>query len=111
MDKIERYRQILQQIVTNQAEYSPSHGEIETLPICDTKQDNYLLVDVGWDQTGRVYSVIAHLSLREGKIWVERDGLERGITRELLEAGIPQEDIELAFYRPERRALVDFTLT
>ena len=111
MDKVDHYRQIIQQIIAHHAEYTPSHGKIETLPICDTKQDNYLLLDVGWDQTGRVYSVIFHLSLREAKVWIERDGLEAGIARELLEAGIPKEDIVLAFYRPERRALIDFAVT
>ena len=108
MDKIERYRQIIQQIVAHHAEYAPSHGQIETFPICDTNQDDYLLLDIGWDQTGRVYSVIFHLSLRDGKVWIEQDGLETGITPELLEAGIPKDDIVLAFYRPERRALIDF---
>lgn len=111
MDKIDRYRQIIQQIIAHHAEYTPSHGEIETVPICDTRYDNYLLLDVGWDKTGRVYSVILHLRLREAKIWVEQDGLEAGIAQELLEAGVPKEDIVLGFYRPDRRALVDFTLT
>ena len=110
MDKVDRYRQIIQQIVAHHAEYTPSHGDIDTLPICDTSQDNYLLLDIGWDQTGRVYSVIFHLSLRDAKVWVEQDGLEAGITQELLEAGIPKEDIVLAFYRPERRDLIDFSL-
>lgn len=110
MDKVSRYRQILQQMISHYAEHPPSHGEVETVPIYDLHQDAYLLLDVGWDQTGRVYSVVLHLSLREAKVWVERDGLESGIAQELLAAGIPQEDIVLAFYRPERRAMIDFTV-
>lgn len=89
MDKVSHYRQILQQMISHYAEQSPSHGEIETVPIYDTHQDNYLLMDVGWDQTGRVYSVVLHLSLREAKVCVEYDGLETGITQELLAAGNP----------------------
>lgn len=111
MDKVNHYRQIVQQMINHHAEQTPSHGEIETVPICDVNQDSYLLLDMGWDQTGRVYSVILHLRLHEGKVWIERDGLETGIAEALLEAGISKDDIVLAFYRPERRAMIDFAIS
>jgi len=34
MDQLNRYQQMLQQLVTHHAEYNPSHGRIETFPIC-----------------------------------------------------------------------------
>lgn len=80
------------------------------MPICDTVYDNYLLMDIGWDKTGRVHAVVFHLRIRNGKIWVEWDGIEDGISQELLDAGIPKEDIVLAFYRPERRSLTEFAI-
>ncbi|MBI2876168.1 MAG: XisI protein [Candidatus Tectomicrobia bacterium] len=110
MDKVDSYRRIIQQIVAHHAEYAPSHGQIEAIPICDIPHDNYLLMDVGWDRTGRVHAVVFHLRIREGKIWVEWDGTEPGITQELLEAGVPKEEIVLAFYRPERRTLTEFAI-
>ena len=110
MDKVEHYREIIQQIIAHHAEQSPSHGQIETIPVCDAAHDNYLLVDVGWDHSGRVYAVIFHLSLRNAKIWIEQDGIEDGIAQELVEAGVPKEDIVLAFYRPERRAITEFAV-
>ena len=108
MDKVDTYRNVVCQIVMRHANYVPSHGRIESLPICDTSRDNYLLLDVGWDRTGRVHSVVLHLRIQDGKIWVEWDGTESGIVQELLEAGVPKEDIVLAFYRPERRAMTEF---
>lgn len=107
MDKLNNYRHIIQQVVARHAELVPGHGQIETMPICDTTHDNYLLVDVGWDKTGRVHAIVFHGHLRDGKVWVEWDGAKPSITQELLEAGIPKEDIVLAFYRPERRALIE----
>ena len=56
-----------------------------------------MVVDVGWDQPGRVNAVILHVALRNGKVWVEADGIAEGITQELLAAGIPKQDIALAF--------------
>lgn len=110
MDKLETYQQIIQKIVGKHAQYKPSHGQIETVQVCDLECDNYLLLDVGWDRTGRVHAVVFHLRIREGKIWIEWDGTEHGITRELLEAGILKEDIVLGFYRPERRAITGFSV-
>lgn len=110
MDKLEAYRRIIQKIVERHAQYTPSHGQIETVPICDTTHEHYLLMDIGWDKPGRVHAVVIHLHIREGKIWVEWDGTEHGVTQELLDAGVPKEDIVLAFYRPERRFLTEFAV-
>jgi len=108
MDKLENYRYIINQIVARHAQYHPSHGHIEPIPVCDETHDNYLLLDVGWDRTGRVHAVVFHLRLKDNKVWVEWDGTEPGVTQELLDAGIPKDDIVLAFYRPERRSLTEF---
>ena len=111
MDKLERYRQILQKIIGKHAAYKPTYGDIETVPVCDLAHDNYLLMDIGWDRTGRVHAVDLHFRIKEDKIWIEWDGTENGITEELLEAGVLQEDIVLGFYRPERRSMIDFSVT
>ncbi len=60
MDMLEHYRQIVKQTLSRQAAFSPSHGQIETIPVFDEKTDNYMVVDVGWDQPGRVHAVILH---------------------------------------------------
>ncbi len=108
MDKVSNYRGIIEQILAQHAEQTPSHGQIETIPVFDERNDNYMVVDVGWDRTGRVHAVILHLHLQQGKVWIELDGTEEGIAQELLDAGIPKQDIVLAFYRPERRKLTEF---
>ena len=110
MDKLVSYRRALQKIIAHHAQYTPSHGQIETIPICDEVHDNYLLMDIGWDRTGRVHTVAFHLRIRDSKIWIEWDGTESGIAQELLNAGIPKEDIVLAFYRPKRRELTEFAV-
>ena len=38
------------------------------------------------------------------------DGTEEGIALELVELGIPREDIVLGFYRPERREITEFAI-
>ena len=100
----------MQELVERHERYVPSHGQIEPMPIIDTLHDQYLLVDAGWDTTGRVHAVVFHLRIRDGKIWIEWDGTE-GITEELIDAGVPKHDIVLAFYRPERRMLTEYAVS
>lgn len=108
MDRLDTYRQLVQKTLSKHAELAPSHGQIECVPVFDERNDNYLLIDFGWERTGRVYSVAVHIRLKDGKIWIERDGTEEGVAEELVQAGAPQEDIVLAFYRPERRRITEF---
>ncbi len=107
MDKLEHYRQILRKIIEKHSAYKLTYGDIETIQICDLVHDNYLLINVGWDQTGRVHAVDLHLRIKEDKIWVEWDGTENDVTEELLEAGVLPEDIVLGFYRTERRSMIN----
>lgn len=110
MDKIDSFRGIIKQILSQHAEHTLGYGDIETIPTFDERNDSYLLLDVGWGKTGRVYAVSLHLRIKENKIWVERDNTDVGITEELLEAGIEKEDIVLGFYRPDRRKITEFAI-
>jgi len=108
--KLDHYRKIIAQIIQKHGHYKPSHGEIETLIVNDAIADNYLLLDTGWDKTGRVHAVVFHIRIIDEKIWIEVDGTEKGIALELIDLGIPKEDIVLGFIRPKHRHLTDFSI-
>lgn len=110
MDTLTAYRSIVKRILSEHAEQVPSHGKVETLPLFDDSHNNYAVIDLGWDRMGRVHAVVLHVRLQNGKIWIEQDGTEEGVAGELLNAGIPKEDIVLGFYRPERRVITDFAV-
>lgn len=107
VDKHNHYRQILQQIVERHAAMPAEPEDLEAIPICDTVHDHYLLMDVGRSGTGRTGYVVFHLRLRDGKVWIERDGIEYGIAQDLLEAGIPEEDIVMSYYRQPPQPLTE----
>jgi hypothetical protein len=69
-----------------------------------------MVMDIGWNNAGRVHSVPIHLRIKNDKIWLEWDGTDQEIAQQLINAGVPQEEIVLAFYRPERRKLTGFAL-
>ncbi|NET64747.1 MAG: hypothetical protein F6K63_10250 [Moorea sp. SIO1G6] len=51
MEKLEKYRLIIRQLLTNHArlEANNSDSEIEGQVIFDTEHDHYQLLDIGWD--------------------------------------------------------------
>jgi hypothetical protein len=95
MDKLTFYRQTICNFLQEQAKLVPVSGQIETETIFDLKSDRYLLLHLGWNNQQRIYGVVFHLELREGKIWIQENTTDFSIAEELLERGIPKEDIVL----------------
>ncbi|MEM8639972.1 MAG: XisI protein [Cyanobacteria bacterium P01_G01_bin.54] len=105
---LEHYQKLVHQVVTDYAQYKPSRGEIELQVF--SGHDSVLLISFGWQGNRRVHSVILHLRIANEKIWIERDETEEGVTQDLLDLGVPTEDIVLAFYHLEDRKLTDFAV-
>ncbi|MCC3594878.1 MULTISPECIES: XisI protein [Microcoleus] len=110
MEKLTQYRSIAREVIDEYARYKPSYGQSDMAAVYDIDRDHYLLVSFGWNGDRRVYSTILHLRIFEGKLWIERDETEEGVTQDLLDRGVFQKDIVLAFYHYEDRKLTDFAI-
>jgi len=110
MDKINRYREHIQQLLNLYAINKPSYGEIETEVITDLEHDHYQLVHVGWNNKRRVYGCVLHFDIKQGKVWIQYNGTERHVAEELVELGVPKEDIVLGFHSPYRREFTDYAV-
>ena len=100
MERVEQYRACIRQLLTNKAtlEQSSSNTEIECQLIFDTEHDHYQLLDVGWDELKRVYNCFIHLDIKDSKIWIQRNMTEADLAQELIEMGVPKEDIILGLH-------------
>ncbi|USR91170.1 XisI protein [Phormidium yuhuli AB48] len=104
MDRVAKYREIIQKLLTEYSTGSPVlGGEIESETVFDLKADRYLVVDLGWNGTGRIYNCLIHLEIRSGKIWIQRNQTDCSLTDELLSQGVEREDIILGLQPPELR--------
>ena len=108
MDTIEHYRHLIESILTDLASIPYAHGDIELQTIFDREKDHYVLMLVGRDGVRRVHGCLVHVDIRGEKLWIQRDGTERGVARELLEAGVSKDHIVLAFRSPEMRKDTNF---
>ena len=101
------YPEIVQNILESHAKNS-SNCQTEVQLLFDPERDRYQVMNIGWQGLTRVFGCIIYVEIKEGKIWIERDGTEIGVANELVEAGVPKQDIVLAFKAPYKRKFTDF---
>ena len=111
MDKLASYRKHIEAILTRYGSYKPSYGDVEVQLVFDRERDRYLVLSVGWKGDRRVRGCVLHVDIQNGKIWIQHDGTEGGIANELVELGVPKQDIVLAFHVPYRRQFTDFAVS
>jgi hypothetical protein len=110
MDKVARYCALIEKILCEWAELdrkNPTPG-VESCCISDEQHNHFLLMDIGWQDTHRILRTMLNVRTKEGKIWIEEDWTEEGITKDLLSAGVPKEDIVLGFHSPYLRSLREY---
>lgn len=110
MDNLERYRQIIRNILKQYVNITYANADIENQSVFDPETDQYLIVSTGWSPEGRIHGCLIHVGIKDGKIWIQRDGTEDGVANELVQAGIPKEEIVLGFHEPEVRPYTGFAV-
>lgn len=108
---IKQYRQYIQNILLEKSQRSSKNKiftEYEVQTIFDTERDHYQLLSVGWRNNKRNFGCILHLDIKDDKIWIQHDSTDIGIANQLVEMGVPKEDIVLAFHEPEVRQFTGF---
>jgi hypothetical protein len=110
MDRVDRYRSIVRKVIEEYAEGKPSRGEIESEAIIDPERDHYEVMFVGWHGQRRVHGSVVHIDVKNGKVWIQHDGTNRPVAEELMAAGVPREDIVLAFHPADVRPLTGFAV-
>jgi len=102
---------LIQDILREYGAYKPSYGEVEVETIFLPAQGHYQLMSVGWHGQSRIHGCQLHVDIKDGKIWIQHDGTEEGIANRLVAAGVPKEDIVLAFQSPFKRKFTEFAVS
>lgn len=110
MGTVKKYPQIIQTVL-NEYAGNPSHGDIRAEVIVDRDQKHFELMHVGWDGTRRVHGTVLHLDIIDGKIWIQHDGTAPGIALDLVAAGVPREEIVLAFRPADVRQYTGYAVS
>lgn len=108
MDKVARYREYIQKLLTQYAEDDVSDDEVEVQLIFDTDRDRYLWMNVGWQHFNRIYRCIIHFDIKDGKIWLQQNLTDQNPAEDLVRIGVPREDIVLGLQPPYKRPYTQY---
>jgi XisI protein len=103
MANLENYRQYVQSLLNEHGKFKPTNGDIDNELIVDTLNDHYQLIHVGWNGLKRVYHSIIHFDIKDSKIWIQQNMTDVDLAAELVNMGVPKEDIVLGLQPPYKR--------
>ena len=103
MDKLEKYRQFVQEILSSHAEIANTNNTVKDELIFDTERDHYQLAYVGWRGDKRVFGPVMHFDIIDGKIWIQYNGTEESVAERLEQMGVPTSDIVIGFHSAFKR--------
>ncbi|MGL5194493.1 MAG: XisI protein [Chroococcales cyanobacterium] len=112
MDKLTDYPKLIKTLLMAHVNRCQEHPDpnSETFLISDEAQGHYLWMTLGWQKGERFSGATVYVRLRDQKFWIEEDWTEEGIATELVAAGVPKEDIVLAFHEPQMRCETGFAV-
>jgi hypothetical protein len=110
MDRLTHYQQIVQELLISYAQTKPAYGEFEVETVFDTQRKHYQIVHFGWHHQRWVHQCIIHLDIRNEKVWIFNNSTEHDIAADLVELGVPKQDIVLGFYPPYMREMSDYAV-
>lgn len=98
MDKLATYAAIITKTLHKYAAIPPDNApDLRQQVLADQSGHHYQLLSLGWKGDTFTFRVIFHFDIIDGKVWLQRNQSDILIADELVEAGIPKEDIVLGF--------------
>ncbi|NEO30468.1 MAG: XisI protein [Symploca sp. SIO3C6] len=104
-------KQAIVKVLQDYVEFLGKDPESGSQLVIDETQNHYLLIEIGWHSSRRIYGTLIHIDIIDQKIWIQQDGTEEGIANELVNLGISPKQIVLAYKTPERRKITDFAVS
>jgi hypothetical protein len=108
MDTRLNYPALAKKVLNDYVDFFRDGGITSLRTLFDDKQQRYILLRVDWNQEKYIHYLVVHLEIIGGKFWILKDNTEEGIATDLLEAGVPKEQIVLGFQKPSVRPYTEF---
>ena len=110
MEKLQLYQKKIKEILDAYVAATKPNINEEVYVVTDDVKKHFLLYHNSWQNSSRDYGCILHIRLKNEKVYVEYDGTDVGFADTFVEAGIPKQDIVLAFHAPAKRPYTGFAI-
>lgn len=107
---VENLRGAIAKVFRSWEDFPGAISRFRITSVMDVAQDCYTLTHVDFENRRYKSNLLAHLEIRDSKIWILTDNTEEGIATELVEAGIPKSFIVLGYYPPVMREMGEFAV-
>jgi hypothetical protein len=109
VETVEAHRRAIHRVLDEYRAFlaSQTSSDVDTEVISDDEHGQYMLMRIGWRGETRVRRALFYLRLRNDRIWIEEDWTKDGIANELVQAGVPRQNIVLAFQEPVVRSAAE----
>ncbi len=111
MENITDLKNKVRQELEYRASLSPSNApDLKRHLIANQSQTDFVLLNIGWFNGNFKNSVLYHIQIKDGKIWILTDNTDVGIASKLAERGISKSDIVLGFLPKYAREMSEFSV-
>jgi hypothetical protein len=93
------FKECVKQLLCQYEYLKDEDSEVEL--IFDDERMRYMALWVGWHKYKRVHQCIVHIDIVGDRIFIQCNDTEDSLVAELVERGIPQENISLGFIHPK----------
>lgn len=108
MDTDRKYAAIVRQVLQDIASLTPTTETVRPEVVCDENLGHYHVGEVGWDANERIDTILVHIDIVDGKVWLQYNGTDLRVAEELVRAGVPRDHIILGFQPPQYRKYTDY---
>lgn len=101
MEKIERFQQIIIQVLQEWLEVKSSHDkDVKNYLLVDKENHHFQLLRMGWADESYVFNPLIHFDIIDEKIWLQANNTDVDVAEDLVLAGIDRQDIVLGLQPP-----------
>lgn len=108
MVNLDKYRTLIKQLLSEYTAYDRMPQNFEIQLIFDEERDHYMWFHLGWEGSKRIYYPVIHFDIKDGKIWLQQNLTELDPAEDLVNLGVPKEDIILGLHPPYKRPYTDY---
>ena len=111
MGKLDKYREYILGIMNEYKNSNMIPRDVDDQLVIDRENDHYLFIRAGWHKNRRrEYGLLFHVDIINDKFWIQHDGTETAVANQLVEMGVPKQDIVLAYHSPGKRPFTEFAV-
>lgn len=111
MDKVTRYKQLIQEEMEYQASIRLANmPDVASKLFVGEDKKQFILLYIGWQDKRYLHHFLFNIEIIGDKVWVHEDATDISIADKLIERGIPKEDIVLGFVPMYARDIEGFAV-